>query len=241
MNLNGFSFNVEAEIAHFRDPSTHSFFNTFIAPPPHTILGFIGSCLGYDEIQVEKLGENIQIGCIVKKLKGYLKDLAIVNNQKNQKGGQNIKTPRTRKFLIDPLYQIFVFSDDSPLLEEIQSSIRKPKFVPYLGISDCLAYIRSISKISQVKLIQSNEIKSLVNLDKIYKEKQDNRFVTTIIDHKMLTVYPFYALCPTKYIIYDNGRQPINFQRILMSVNCLIKFEKEINIYQLDGDNIFPL
>ncbi len=241
MNLEGFSFDIEAEIAHFRDPSTHTFFNTFIAPPPHTILGFIGGCLGYDEIQVEKLGENIQTGCIVKKLKGYLKDLAIVSNQKNQKDSQNIKTPRTRKFLIDPLYRIFVFCNDTSLLEEVQSSIHKPKFVPYLGISDCIAYIRSISKISPVKQLQANEIKSVVNLDKVYEEKQGNRFVTTIIDPKMLTVFPSLALCPTKYIISENGRQPMDFQKILMSVNCMVKFENPINIYQLCGDNIFPL
>jgi CRISPR-associated protein Cas5 subtype I-B len=241
MNLKGFSFDVEAEIAHFRDPSTHTFFNTFIAPPPHTILGFIGSCLGYDELQVEKLGQNIQTGCIVKKLNGYLKDLAIVNNQKNQKDSQNIKTPRTRKFLIDPLYRIFVFCDNISLLEEILSSILKPKFVPYLGTSDCIAYIRSISKISPIKQLQANEIKSVVNLDKVYGEKKGNRFVTTIIDPKMLTVFPSLALCPTKYIISENGRQPMDFQRILMSVNCMVKFENPISIYQLSGDNIFPL
>ena len=78
-----FSFDIESEIAHFRDPLTHSFFNTFVAPPPHTILGILGSCLGYNEIEVEKLGEDIKVGCIVIKLKGYLKD--IVYNRKPKK------------------------------------------------------------------------------------------------------------------------------------------------------------
>lgn len=240
MNVNAFSFIVEGEIAHFRDPFTHAFFNTFIAPPPHTILGFLGGCLGYDEIEVENLGEGLQIGCIVKRIGGYLKDLAIVSNQK---GGKNINTPRTRRFLINPSYHIFVFSEKISLLDEIRNSVYAPRFVPFLGTSDCIAYIRYISKITKAEQIETKGVKSLINLDKInHKEtKFENRFSTTIIDPKMLTIYPFYALCPSRYQISDNGRQPINFQRILMSVNCLIKFESPISAYRCDGDQIFPL
>ncbi len=234
-----FSFDIESEIAHFRDPFTHSFFNTFVAPPPHTILGLLGNCLGYNEVDTERLGENIILGCIVIKLKGYLKDLAIIENQKNN---QRTKTPRTRKFLVNPLYRIFTFSKDFMRLEKIQYSIYHPKRVPYLGISDCLACISNISNILEAKRIQTNEIESLINLDKLNENKKVNtKFNTKIKDPLLLTVYPFIASCPTKYILNNNGRSPINFHRILMSVNCIIEFKHPLDVYQINGDKVFPL
>ncbi len=57
----------------------------------------------------------------------------------------------------------------------------------------------------------------------------------------MLTVYPFVTSCPTKYLLNNNGRSPINFHRILMSVNCLMEFENSFDAYQINGDKVFPL
>jgi CRISPR-associated protein Cas5 subtype I-B len=241
MNIHAFSFIVEGDIAHFRDPLTHTFFNTFIAPPPHTILGFISACLGYNEIETEKLGEKIQLGCIVKRINGFLKDLAIVSNQKD---GKNITTPRTRRFLVNASYQIFVFSYSMSLIEEMRYAVRSPKFVPYLGTSDCIAFIRFISEITNAEKSITKQIKSLINIDKLnnYSEiRSEKAFTTSIIDPKMLTVFPFYAVCPMKYQLSEYGRQPINFQRILMSVNCLMKFENAMPVYQCSGETVFPL
>lgn len=92
-----FHLDVESEIAHFKDPTSHAFLNTFLAPTPHTIIGFLGACSGFSEIETEELTKKLKVGCIVLRLKGFLKDLVIMDNQK---GKQIVKFPRTRKFLV---------------------------------------------------------------------------------------------------------------------------------------------
>jgi hypothetical protein len=39
--MKAFYFDVESEIAHFRDHLSHAFLNRFLAPHPHTIIGFV--------------------------------------------------------------------------------------------------------------------------------------------------------------------------------------------------------
>jgi CRISPR-associated Cas5-like protein len=100
--MKAFYFDVESEIAHFRDHLSHAFLNTFLAPPPHTIIGFLGCCCGFTEKETENnLSSNVMIGCRILSVKGYLKDLVIMENQK---GGSYVPFPRTRKLLCFPLY-----------------------------------------------------------------------------------------------------------------------------------------
>jgi CRISPR-associated protein Cas5 subtype I-B len=100
-------FDIESEIAHFRDPMSHAFLNTFLAPPPHTIMGFLGSCCGFSESETEqKITPDIKVGCKVISLNGYLKDLAIMENQKDK--NKRKQFPRKRKLLVKPIYRIYV-------------------------------------------------------------------------------------------------------------------------------------
>src|SRR5688572_4105168 len=97
-----FYFDVEAELAHFRDPLSHAFLNTFIAPPTHSIIGFLGNCSGFSELETEeKLDNTLSIGCKILSINGYLKDLVIMRNLKEN---ENIGFPRKRKFLVNPKY-----------------------------------------------------------------------------------------------------------------------------------------
>ena len=57
-----FYFDIESEIAHFRDPTSHSFLNTFLAPPPHTVLGLLGGCCGYSEKETEDIARKVKVG-----------------------------------------------------------------------------------------------------------------------------------------------------------------------------------
>ena len=92
-----FYFDVESEIAHFRDPTTHAFLNSFLAPPPHTIAGLLGGMSGFSEESTEDMVQKIKVGCLVLRIGGFLKDLVMMENQKDEK--KVIKFPRARKFV----------------------------------------------------------------------------------------------------------------------------------------------
>src|SRR5215207_3975760 len=136
--LSSFYFDVESEIAHFRDPTSHSFLNTFLAPPPHTIIGFLGNCYGSTETETEEIGHKVKVGCIVLDLKGFLKDLVIFVNQKKIKDKPFTTFPRTRKFLVGPKYRFYVASEDGTLISDLHKFVSAPRRIPFLGISDCL-------------------------------------------------------------------------------------------------------
>ena len=225
-----FYFDIESEIAHFRDPASHAFLNTFLAPPPHTILGLIGSCAGYTESETEELRNKIKVGCVIRHLNGFLRDLTITDNQKGKT--HLVKMPRMRRFLVGPKYRIYVGSEDKQFLTQVQGFVKKPQHSLYLGISDCLAYVRDISKISQVKTGKFKKTSS------VFMIESDNKYSTTLKEENQITVSPQIIKSPTSYVITETGRRPENFEMFLMAVNCTISFSKPVVGIQLNGENV---
>ena len=248
-----FYFDVEADLAHFRDPLSHAFFNTFIAPPTHSIIGFIGNCCGFSEKETEdKLADILNVGCKILYIKGYLKDLVIIRNQKENK---NIGTPRTRKFLVNPKYRIYVGCSEENIIKEIRNHIISPCRTPYLGISDCIAYIHNISTLRRVEKTKIKNTDCIISMKKKYLEynkkninnvenvelyQQLPNYSTTIKEEKSLTIYPQITTTPRSYFITENeGRKPKLLEQIIMSVNCILNFSNDIDGYVIDNENIF--
>jgi CRISPR-associated protein Cas5 subtype I-B len=227
-----FHLDVESEIAHFKDPTSHVFLNTFLAPTSHTIIGFLGACSGFSEKQTEELTKKVKVGCVVLSLKGFLMDLVIMDNQKSQ---QIIKFPRTRKFLVGPKYRFFIVSENQELLVELRQHISSPKHIPYLGISDCLAYIRGISKIKIAKPIHLKDTESIVGIE---EGQPDLEFYTKVKKPGDYTVYAETVIASSAFDITEKGRRPVAHKKFLMSVNCRLFFRKTIEGYEIDGENI---
>ena len=222
-----FNFDIESEVAHFRDPTTHQFMNTFLAPPPHTIIGLIGACCGFDQEKTEELTSKIKVGCKTLHLKGFLKDLALMENQRRM-----TNMPRRRKFLVGPKFRIFVGSEDKSILETIRKAIFMPVYTPYLGISDCIAYFRKVSEIDKTEKEKIKSTDSVVMVD------SNTEYWTKIKDPNQITVFTETITSPTSFEITDNGRKPKEFKRFLMSVNCNLIFRKKIDGYNIDGENV---
>jgi CRISPR-associated protein Cas5 subtype I-B len=227
--MHAFYFDIESEIAHFRDPTTHAFLNSFLAPPPHTVIGMLGGLCGLNEELTEDMVERIKVGCVVLKINGFLKDLVIMENQKNK---QVTKFPRTRKLLIEPKYRIYVGCEEMELISRIRESVHHPKYTPYLGISDCIAYIRTISEIREIKVSKITATSSIVNLEEGF------RYTTKLKDANTLTIYPEVVESPTSYQLTKRGRVPNNSTKFLVSVNCKVSFKEPIEGYIIDGENI---
>ncbi|MGA7007408.1 MAG: CRISPR-associated protein Cas5, partial [Nitrososphaeraceae archaeon] len=217
------------EIAHFRDPTTHAFLNSFLAPPPHTIVGLLGGLSGLDERLTEDMCNKLRVGCIILRVNGFLKDLALMENQKNR---QVIKFPRTRRFLVDPKYRIYIGSEEIDLISNLLDSVHLPKHTPYLGISDCLAYIRDISNITETKVKKLKETSSVVNLT------EGIRYTTLLKEANTFTIFPEIVESPTSYELTPRGRIPNYRKKFLMSVNCKISFKEPIEGYEIDGEDI---
>ena len=241
--MKAFYFDVESEIAHFRDPLSHSFLNTFLAPPSHTIIGFLGSCCGFSEIETEtKINNDIFVGCKMLSLKGYLKDLAIMRNYKNN---ENTGMPRMRKFLVNPKYRIYVASKDEDKIKKIRYQVNNPIFTPYLGISDCIAYIRFISEILEAKSTKFKEIECNIFIqdqDHINNNNNDNsiqiEYSTRVKKDNTLIVYPQIVRSPKSYEITEKGRKPKIYEKVLMSLNCIIKLKKDFNGFVIDDEKV---
>jgi CRISPR-associated protein Cas5 subtype I-B len=232
--LSSFNFDVEAEIAHFRDPTTHAFLNTFLAPPPHTIIGFLGNCYGSTEIETEEIAHKVKVGCTVLDLKGFLKDLVIFVNQKKIKGKSFGTFPRTRKYLVRPKYRFYAASKDSTLISDLRKSVSAPRRMPFLGISDCLASIQNISDISQANPIQLKDTESVVCIE----DDQDIEYHTKIKEPNKVTVYTEKVRSPRNFEITQRGRIPKNHKKFLMSVNCRLFFKRPLEGYEINGENV---
>ena len=244
--MKAFYFDVESEIAHFRDPLSHSFLNSFLSPPSHTIIGFLGCCSGFSENETEtEINNNILVGCKMLSLKGYLKDLVIMRNYKNN---QNIGMPRMRKFLVNPKYRIYVASEDEDKIKKIRYQVNNPIFTPYLGISDCIAYIRYISDILDAKSTKIKEIECNIffqdkdHTNNNYNNYNDNsiqiEYSTRVKKDNALVVYPQIVRSPKSYEITENGRKPQIYEKVLMSLNCIIKLKKDFNGFVIDDEKV---
>jgi len=156
----GFRFRVESDFAHFRDPSTQQILETFIGPPKSAIIGLIGAALGLSRERVNDLNGKLEIGVSIKRIDGWRKETVNIHNLKDWSKdkneikkykfeflNQNMVSPTFRKSIVNPKYEIAVFTEDKSLLNEINESLKKPAYPLYLGISEYLAWISYISDI----------------------------------------------------------------------------------------------
>jgi CRISPR-associated protein Cas5 subtype I-B len=268
--MKAFYFDVQSETAHFRDHLSHAFLDTFLAPPPHAIVGFLGCCCGFMEKETEEiLSSSIMIGCKILSVRGYLKDLVIMENQK---GGTYVPFPRTRKFLVSPLYRIYIATKENSedekeydnycynennigtLISSIREAVCAPKHTPFLGISDCIAYVRYVSDLIDIEPTRFKETESIVPLpahhigDEKIKDMNTERghhntqgypeYSTQIKEPRVLTVYPHVITVPRSYEITENGRKPKSLIRLLISLNCIVSFKKPINGWTINGETV---
>lgn len=219
-----FYFDISSDLAHFRDIFNHSFFRTLLAPPRTTVLGIIGAMLGYNEEDTITKLTNIYIGIKILSLNGYAKDIMTAINQKPEGG----RTPVMRTLLVNPSYRIFIGAKDEKQIEYIREGALAPKYPLYLGISDCLAYIKNISSISNVNAISANNFNCVIpmatNIGYDYYIKDNNKMI--FAPEIVKTVYSFV---PT-----PKGKKPDRYIDLLMFHNCEVKLKKNIRAYPDD-------
>ncbi len=225
--MKGISFILEGDLACFRNPATLSFFETFLCPQRTTILGLIGASLGYSEKDTyEVLAKKLKIGIEILEINGFAREIIRL---RNLKGKEEEKTPTMRNLLVKPRYRIYLGLEENKLFEKISRAIEKPKFPPYLGSSDFLAF--PITKITLFKTLTSGKenlfecvVPEIRKIDWFITDriKNNKREQLVIPAKKYKTV--------GDWKITDKGRIP-EFIDLIVGYNCLIKTTPKLHCY----------
>lgn len=224
-NINIIYFDITGDFAHFRDIFTHSYFRTLLAPPRTTVLGFVGASKGLNEKYTIELSDKLYIGIKILSLNGVAKEIITAINQKKP----NLTTPIMRSLIVKPIYRIFIGSNDRGIINDIRYAIQTPVYPLYLGISDCIAEIKTISDIYNADLNTADLFTCIIPIN--------NSNFTSCTEGGMMfmpelnkTVYSFKHS--------PKGRIPDKYVKLLMFHNCKVKLEKPFNAYYIDNEPI---
>lgn len=155
--MKGLIVSLYALTASFRDPNTHLYQETILAPPPTTIVGISGAALGIpyrDALEYFK-ANRISVGCLIKN-QGFGKDLW---NYSKIKGKEVIKSILIREFLYGINIDIFFTCETTEIVEELYRAFKDPCFAISLGNSDELVKIKNIEICNEIKIIKHKDIK----------------------------------------------------------------------------------
>ena len=115
--------------ASFREPSSISYQESIVFPPPTSIIGLLGASFGLSFEQAYYIFKNINIGIKVQK-KGFMaQDLWKINKIKNKKTEKAIVN---REIYFYPEYTVYIQTYEK-LLEEIKKNLKTPFYPLTLG------------------------------------------------------------------------------------------------------------
>ncbi len=154
------AFKVWGDFGHFRRHYTTSSPLTHSLPSPSALRGMVAAFLGIprneypEKLSLTKCRFGVRLLNPVKKIRlgiNYLdtKDGSWVTLDLKRllpvvkKSGTSYRfhTPLRAEYLKDPCFEIYFTHEDQGLLDELKARLRarRPVFIPYLGISECLA------------------------------------------------------------------------------------------------------
>lgn len=227
----GLYFEITSDFGHFRNPFTLSFFETFLAPPRTTILGFIGAAMGLDEKETIKLGNKLKAGVRILELKGFAREIVTTFNYKVRPPE---RTPIMREILVNPAYRIYLGSEDIDLLKLTIEALRKPKYPLYMGISEFLARVTKISKLQKFDEVMEKRFNCIVPINGGYKVRIEPDVGKRYLPPKICkTVY--------SYEVTKKGRNPKKFINLLMFIGYDVELEKPIKAYKTEENEVICL
>ncbi|NLZ53206.1 MAG: CRISPR-associated protein Cas5 [Thermoanaerobacteraceae bacterium] len=210
----GFSVELLAETASFRDPGGQLYHSTFPLPPVSTIVGIAGAALGFSFQQVwEYSCENmIAVG---------VKDISLQERGKPPGKGldlwkyQKIVTKEVRsdilkrEFIFQPAYRLYYSCRNLDTLEVLNQAFRSPAWALSLGTSDDLALIKEISPIEQINEIPGGSVDLSHSL--IPGDQSDNfLFNWEVITKEPIAIslaLPMVKKLPVQFFFETNGKR----------------------------------
>jgi len=147
----GFSVELSAETASFRDPGGQLYHATLPLPPVSTIVGIAGAALGVPFQRVWEFFRihDIYVGVkdISPKRPGRGLDLwkykKIVTNKV-------LSDILKREFLFQPVYHLYYGCHEEDPLKELRQAFMSPAWALSLGTSDDIAWLKEVSPIRNI-------------------------------------------------------------------------------------------
>lgn len=244
----GFKFEVEGDFAHFRDPSTQQILETFIGPPKSAVIGLIGAALGIPRGDTKELYQKLKIGIIASRIEGWRKETVNIHNLKSSGKGNgfsekykfkylnnNKVAPTLRKSIVNPRYDIGLFSEDKEFLNKVRDYLKKPIYPLYLGISEYLAWIPYISDTTKCE-----KKKAETNEEKIFQcfTPKPNEYIP--YSKEGFSIKPEVYKVPSK--TYKEGKKrKTEFIDLLMQYNVDIRLMEEKEFFKIEGEKYIPI
>lgn len=221
--MEGVAFELSGELGHFRNPFTHSFFETILAPPRTTVIGLLGAALGFNEEETIELMDKLLIGVKILNINGFAKEITTFYNYKEKKP---LATPIMREILIKPKYRIYVGCKDSTFVSDLIDALKRPRYTLYLGISDYIATIKDVKKVTFTET-KSNMFDCVIPYVDGYKVTLGDNPAKFLIPPKQYRVVYSYEL--TK-----RGRRPSKMTDVLMFFGYQVELPKDLDAYIIE-------
>jgi CRISPR-associated Cas5-like protein len=155
---------VSGSFNSFRIPSGIKYHRTFYIPTKTTLIGLLGSALGFEDSALEPFFRFVRTNAILEGYSGLATDLWLITKLKTQ--GQPELSPIVREMIFEPRYSIYYsIENGSPspdhnnnlVLDDIINAFNDPVFALSLGRSDEIIQVRRVAKISVHKQSSDND------------------------------------------------------------------------------------
>ncbi len=221
------SFEIHGKLALWREPYIGKSRVSLLYPSITQIIGILGAIMGYERKETyKKLQNKLKIGIKLLSLSGFLEES--VQLWKYYKGKKWERTVESFRVLVDPVYRIYVYSEDK-LIKELSNKIESPEYPIYLGISEYIADIRNIEVFDKVNKEKTREIVGLV--------EWSDKFDYEILDKTKPSIAPRFVYITKKWEINKKWKPKISI--CIESYNVKLKLPKEIEVYSINDDKVF--
>jgi CRISPR-associated protein Cas5t len=235
--MNVIRFCVEGVFNSFRVPFFRTYHKSFLAPPKTTIIGMLVNIMREPESLYYKLLEkdDIRVSVIIDEIGGRAKDLWSYNTLTG-KSDMHGRSVIRRDRLYKTKYIIYLNIPDKNIYNNVLTSLKKPKSVPYLGLDDEIIKLSNISEVEVVQVYADKESE----INSVFLDKGIQYSVIIKDDSKWIEL-PTANNVPLKYSINigtddkRERREPSDEYKQIEYINCTVKV-KGTKIYK-DGNN----
>lgn len=189
--------------------------------------------MGLDEKETIELNGQIKVGVKILGIQGFAKEISTFKNLK----APPTRTPVMRTFVVNPEYQFLIASDNSSIIKRLQSAVQAPTFPLYLGNTECLASVRKVSDIADVKPLRDNaKLYSCV----IPFPRGGEAVARTELRHEGGVFYPPHVYRTVHSFKWtEKGRDIESFIRLMMFTGCQVEMKKgRVDTYDWLGERV---
>jgi len=241
---------VSGSFNSFRIPSGIKYHRTFYVPTKTTLIGLLGSALGFEDSALGPLFQSVRTNAILEGYSGLATDLWLIAKLKTQ--GQPESSPIIREMIFEPRYSIYYsienssatpHNDSNIVLDDIINAFNDPVFALSLGRSDEMIQVRQVAKIDVQKQSPDNDgdyyFRNTI-LPFNYNDHFEKYDVLPLRKGQTFSL-PQVISIPTYFAIEDGFvRRPMHYKQVTLVYDRGVKIKNREDVL-IDGEKRFFL